>query len=166
MLSYNNVCSLALSAALAPPNLEEDCSPQWASFLLAAWTKASLSTSFIERPSSLTNRLLAFRPCYDPELSSPVSQQFPGDYCRMSQSSLCTFPSLFAKHQVTAKLQNPVRSVSFKYRCYPTMHTGPVIHCVASTTAQPHSLVKAPLSRQHTKTGTNVIHKTSSFCGF
>lgn len=101
--------------------------------------QAPLSISFIKRPSSMTTSLLPFT-LSPPPRSQTVLSCFSAVSMRLMQS-VSVF-SLFATYQGTAKLQNPGRSQCFKYRCYTTMHIQPVIHCVASTTAKPHSLVR------------------------
>lgn len=157
MLPYKNTCSLALSAALAPPSSEEDCSPQGASFLLAPWTITLLF------PYHSTGNPL-WLPSYisecpnDLKLSS-FSQQFP-DYCKMSQSYLfCQTPGNCqpADSREVCVLQIQMLDNSPYPTCYPLCG----LHNSKTT-----STGNTQLSRQYTKTGMKTLHQSSSFWHF
>lgn len=136
MLSYNNVSSLALSAALTPPNLEEDCSPQWAAFLLAPWTIKLLFPSHLSKghppwlpPYYLSEPPPRFPNC--PLLFFSSFHEINGE-C-LSLRTLCYVPG---NCQTAESSKVSVLQVQVLYN----NAIQPVIHCVASTTAKPHSL--------------------------
>lgn len=162
MLSYNNVSSLALSAALTPPNLEEDCSPQWAAFLLAPWTIKLLFPSHLSKghPPWLPPYYLSEPPPRFPNCPLLFFNSFHeiNGGC-LSLLTLCYVPG---NCQTAESSKVSVLQVQVLYNnAYPTCYPLCGLHNSKTT-----FIGKSQLSRQHTKTGINAVHRSSSFCHF